>query len=195
MFYECQLVYFVVSGGMQGPISLSLACANNIVLDENKEWILIPSLTTPHQLFTSNSPRGDFDFGCCDFLKSICPLFYETPPGIWENKRACVLSALRRDCEDSLLTSKRMFVPVGHPATVPAKCVQLLPDDWLMRQRREMLPSVQSAYIIHSLNIAIMISGLYDLRVLCMPVWVFLLSVWRHDSNWLALRSSSDRSK
>lgn len=49
----------------------------------------------------------------------------------------CVVAALRRDSEDSLLTAQRMFVPVGHPAIVPAKCVQLLPDDWLMRQRRE----------------------------------------------------------
>lgn len=49
----------------------------------------------------------------------------------------CVVAALRRDSEDSLLMAQRMFVPVGHPVIVPAKCVQLLPDDWLMRQRRE----------------------------------------------------------
>lgn len=47
------------------------------------------------------------------------------------------MSLRRRDSQNSLLTAERMFNPIGHPATVPAKFAQLLPDDWLTRPRRE----------------------------------------------------------
>lgn len=95
----------------------------------------------PHQLFKSNSLRGDIDFGCCYFLNYICPFFTRHLEPFERIKERGFVSTLRRDSEDSLLTAEllaeRMFVPVGHPATVPAKFAQLLPDDWLTRPRRE----------------------------------------------------------
>lgn len=117
----------------------SLSAVNNIVLDGNEEWIFIPSPTSIIQIQFSS--RWHWLWLLLLFKLHLSFFFTRHLEPFERIKERGFVSAPRRDSEDSLLTAEllaeRMFVPVGHPATVPAKFAQLLPDDWLTRPRRE----------------------------------------------------------
>lgn len=113
-----------------------------------KNEYLIPP---PHQLFRSNSQWGDIDFGCCYFLTSAGPFFFHKHLESFDRIKECgFVSALCQGSDHSLLATEHMFVPVGHQATIPAKFVQLLPDDWLPREKEEVQHGLASWHSISS---------------------------------------------